>query len=112
MKVAFCFRLLFFAAEAYRLFAVSLLDYLLQSVKSAAADKEDIFRIYLNEILSRVLSAALRRHICHSALENLQQCLLDALARNIACDRAVFTLARDFVYFVDINNTFCASSTS
>ena len=102
----FVFRLLFFAAEAYRLLAVSLLDYLLQSVKSAAADKEDIFRIYLNEILSRVLSAALRRHICHSALENLQQCLLDALARNIACDRAVFTLARDFVYFVDINNTF------
>ena len=48
-----------------------------------------------------MLSAALRRNVGNGSLHYLQQSLLNALARNIAGDRAVFALAGDLIYFVD-----------
>ena len=51
-----------------------------------------------------MLSSALRGNVCRRALEDLEQCLLYALAGNVARDRAIFTLARDLVDLVDVYN--------
>ena len=47
------------------------------------ADEKDIPRVYMERLLIRVLSAALRRHVGYSALDYLQKCLLNALAADI-----------------------------
>ena len=73
------------------------------AVKGAAADKEDIFGVYLNELLIRVLSAALRGNIGNRTLKYLEQRLLNALARNVAGDGAVLAAAGYLIYFVDID---------
>jgi hypothetical protein len=52
----------------------------LDSGKSTTADEQNVARIDLDERLVWVLAAALRRHRCHSALEDLQERLLHALA--------------------------------
>ena len=44
------------------------------------------------------------RHRRHRALEDLQQRLLDALARHVARDRRVVRLARDLVDLVDVDD--------
>ena len=51
-----------------------------------------------------MLATALRRNIRDSALDDLQQRLLNTLARHIAGDRGVLALAGDLVDLVDINN--------
>ena len=52
----------------------------------------------------RVLASALRRHRGDRALEDLQQRLLDALARDVARDRRVVRLPRDLVDLVDVDD--------
>ena len=51
-----------------------------------------------------MLSAALRRDAGHGAFNELEQCLLHALAGDIACDARVVALARDLVDLVDVDN--------
>jgi hypothetical protein len=51
-----------------------------------------------------VLAAALGRDVANGAFEDLQQGLLHALARNVAGDGHVLSLARDLVNLVNINN--------
>ena len=51
-----------------------------------------------------MLAPALRRHIGHSALQNLQQRLLDTFAGYISGDGGVLTLAGDLINFVYIND--------
>ena len=70
----------------------------------AAADEEDVRRVDREELLVRVLAAALRRHRRHRALEDLQQRLLHALAGDVARDRRVVRLARDLVDLVDVDD--------
>ena len=72
--------------KADNLFSDSLLNNLLQSVKSAAADKEYISSVKLNELLMRMLPAALRRNVCNSSLKNFQQCLLYTFTANVSGD--------------------------
>src|SRR6266851_6431998 len=60
-------------SEPDRAAADSLLDNLLQPVESAAADEQDVGGVDLDEILVRVLAAALRRDVGDRALEDLQQ---------------------------------------
>ena len=52
----------------------------------------------------RVLASALRRHRGDRPLEDLQERLLDALARHVARDRRVVRLARDLVDLVDVDD--------
>ena len=52
----------------------------------------------------RMLAAALGRHGGDGSLEDLQQRLLDALARDVARDRRVVRLARDLVDLVDVDD--------
>src|SRR6266851_3123899 len=92
-------------SEPDRAAADSLLDDLLQPVESAAADEQDVGGVDLDEILVRVLAAALRRDVRDRALEDLQQRLLDALTAHIPSDRRVVRLAGDLVDLVDVDDS-------
>src|SRR5207249_3035702 len=89
--------------EAERLLAEAPADLLVEADKRAAADKENVRRVDLEELLVRMLAAPLRRHIRDRAFEDLQERLLDAFTRHVARDRRVLVLAADLVDFVDIN---------
>ena len=52
----------------------------------------------------RVLAPALRRHGGDGALEDLEERLLHALARDVARDRRVVRLPRDLVHLVDVDD--------
>ena len=84
-------------AEAQRGLIGAAQDILVQTVKGTAADEQDVGGVDLDELLLRVLAAALRRHVADSSLQDLQQCLLYALAAHIASDGGVFALAGDLV---------------
>src|SRR4029077_17665550 len=71
-------------AEAHRLLPDARLDDLLETFERAAADEEDVRRVDLNEVLVRVLAAALRRHVRDGSLKYFQQRLLDTLTGDIA----------------------------
>ncbi len=75
-------------AEAERLLADAALDDLVEADERTAADEEDVGRVDLQEILLRVLAAALRRDVRDRALDDLEQRLLHALARDVAGDRS------------------------
>ena len=80
-------------------------DDLFKPVESAATDEQNIGGVHLDELLVRVLAAALRRHIGHRTLQNLQQRLLNALAADIAGDRRIVGPAGDLIDFININDT-------
>ena len=70
----------------------------------AAADEQDVGGVDLQELLLRVLAAALGRHVADRALDDLEQRLLHALAGDVARDRRVVALARDLVDLVDVDD--------
>ena len=51
-----------------------------------------------------MLAAAAGRDISDRALKDLEQGLLDALARNVAGDRRVVVLAADLIDLVDVDD--------
>ena len=57
-----------------------------------------------------VFAAALGRYVGYATLDDLEQFLLDAFARDISCDRTVHALlAGDLVHLVDVDNaTLCS----
>src|SRR5262245_37760918 len=79
-------------------------DDLLQAGERAAAHEQDARGVDLQELLLRVLAAALRRHGSDRAFHDLQQRLLHAFARHVAGDRRVVGLAADLVDLVDIDD--------
>ena len=81
-----------------------LLDDLLEPGERAADDEQHVRGVDLDELLVRVLAAALRRHRGGGALEDLQQRLLHALAGDVAGDRRVLALAGDLVDLVDVDD--------
>ena len=91
-------------AEADALGTRPRLDDLLQAGEGAAHDEQHVRRVDLDELLVRVLAAALRRDRGRRALQDLQQGLLDALAGDVAGDRRVFALAGDLVDLVDVDD--------
>src|SRR4051794_24888133 len=92
------------AAEADGVLADALRDDLVEAGERAAADEEDVRRVDREELLVRMLPPALRRHRRDGPLEDLQERLLDALARHVARDRRVVRLARDLVDLVDVDD--------
>ncbi len=92
------------ATEAHGVLAEALRDDLVETGERAAADEEDVRGVDREELLVRVLASALRRHRRNRALENLQQRLLHALARHVAGDRRVVSLAGDLVDLVDVDD--------
>src|SRR5690606_32962584 len=82
----------------------ALLDDLVQAGEGAADDEQDVAGVDLQELLLRVLAATLRRHRGDCALDQLQQRLLHALARDVAGDGRVLGPARDLVDLVDVDD--------
>ena len=80
------------------------LDDLVETGERATADEQHVGGVDLDELLVRVLAAALRRHVRHRALEHLQQRLLHALAGDVPGDRRVLRLAGDLVDLVDVDD--------
>ena len=76
----------------------------LEAREGAAADEQDVRGVDLQELLLRVLAAALGRHGGDGAFHDLQERLLHALARDVAGDRGVVRLAGDLVDLVDIDD--------
>jgi len=70
-----------------------ILDGLFHPVEGAAQNEQDVGGIDLDEFLLRMLAASARRHVGHGALENFQQCLLHALAADIAGNRGILAAA-------------------
>ncbi len=91
-------------AEADALLARALGDDLLEAGESTGDDEQHVGRVDLDELLVRMLAAALRGNGGDRALENLQQRLLHALARDVAGDRRVLGLAGDLVDLVDVDD--------
>src|SRR5256886_632546 len=79
-------------------------DDLLEAREGTAANEQDIAGVDLQEFLLRVLAAALRRHRGNRALDELQQRLLHALARDVAGDRGIVRFARDLVDLIDVDD--------
>ena len=96
------------ALEAERLLADAAVDLLVEPDERAAADEQDVGGVDLEELLVGVLAAALRRHVGDRALQDLEQRLLDAFARDVAGNRRVLVLAADLVDFVDVNDALLA----
>ena len=93
-----------FGAEAEALLADPGLDDGVEPGERATDDEQHVRRVDLDELLVRVLAAALRRHRRGRALEDLQQRLLHALAGDVARDRRVLGLAGDLVDLVDVDD--------
>src|ERR1700736_5395034 len=77
---------------------------LLQPRERAAADEENVGGVDLQELLLRMLAAALRRNRGNRALHDLQKRLLHALPRDVPGDRRVVGFAADLVDLVDIDD--------
>src|SRR6266511_3535905 len=90
--------------EADALAAHAALDDPLQAREGTAADEQDVRGVDLDELLVRMLPAALRRHRGGGPLQDLQQGLLDTFARDVPGDRGVLALAGDLVDLVDVDD--------
>ena len=78
---------------------------LIESVKGASHDKQDVRRVDLDELLLGMFAASLGRNRCIGPLDDLEERLLHAFAGDISCDGDVLALFRYFVNFIDVNNT-------
>src|SRR5205807_2554741 len=90
--------------EADALLADTALDDPLDPGERPSADEEDVRRVDLDELLVRVLAAALGRDRSRRALQDLEQRLLHTLAGDVAGDRRVLGLAGDLVDLVDVDD--------
>src|SRR4051794_9309323 len=90
--------------EADALVALPPLDDLVDSGERSSADEEDVRGVDLDELLVRMLAPTLGRHRRRRPLEDLQQRLLHALARDVTRDRRVLGLAGDLVDLVDVDD--------
>ena len=91
-------------AEADALAPGPRTDDVLEPREGAGHDEEHVGGVDLDEFLVRVLASALRRDRGHGALEDLQERLLHALARNVPGNGGVLALARDLVDLIDVDD--------
>src|SRR5438128_165759 len=92
-----------FGMETERFVSQPALDNFLQSNKRAATDKENVGRIDREELLMRMLAAALWRNVGNRAFQNFQQRLLHAFAGHVAGDRRVLVFPTDLVDLIDVD---------
>ena len=71
---------------------------------SAAADKENVRRIDLQELLLRMLASALRGHGCGRPFQNLQERLLNPFSRDITGDGGILRLARNLIDLINVDD--------
>src|SRR5262245_18769238 len=90
--------------EAQRLVAQPPLNHFFQTNKCPAAKEQNVCRVDREELLMRMLASALRWNVGNRAFEDLQQRLLHAFPRDVACDRWVLILTTDLVDLVDVDD--------
>src|SRR5579863_10521986 len=90
--------------ETERVATSAFLDNFLEANEGASADEQDVRRVDRSELLVRVLTATLRRHVGDGAFKNLQQRLLHAFAADVAGDRGILVLLGNLIDLVDIND--------
>lgn len=78
-KIIFVNLLFLHGAEADHLRVETLGDVAFDTLESTAADKENVLRIDMDELLLRMLAATLRGNIHDTALKKLEESLLHAL---------------------------------
>src|SRR5579871_1006753 len=101
-------KLLCFGPKAKRLVAKPRFYCFIETGKCATTDKENLRGVHLDHFLMGMLSAASWWHIAHRTLNDFQQGLLNALARNITSYAWIFTPTRDLVDLIDVNDApFC-----
>ena len=83
---------------------VAVFDHLVQADEGAAADEEDVRGVDPQVFLLRMLAPALGRHVGDGSLDDLEQGLLDAFARDVPGDGDVFVLPGDLVDLVDVDD--------
>src|SRR4029453_2802740 len=79
-------------------------DDLVEADERPPADEQDVRGVDLDELLVRMLAAALGWDVRDRALEDLEQGLLDALTGNVSGDRGILGLPRDLVDFVNVDD--------
>src|SRR5687768_15467692 len=94
--------------ESQRLLADPPVDLLVEPDEGPTADEQDVGGIDLEELLMGMLAAPLGRYVGDRPFENLEQGLLDPLARDVAGDRGIFVLPADLVDLVDIDDPLLA----
>ena len=90
--------------EAHVFLRTATANSLINAVKGAAANKENIRCIDLQHFLVRMLTTSLGRYIGFRTFEDFQQSLLNAFSGNIACNRRIFRLSGNLIDFIDIDN--------
>ena len=90
--------------KADALLIQALFNNFFQPVERAAADKEDVLRVHLDEFLMGMLPAALGRNVGHGPLHNFQQRLLHPLPGNVPGNGGIFALPGNFVDFIHIDD--------
>src|SRR5207249_2318187 len=90
--------------EPHALHADPAPDDVFEPDEGAPTDEQDIGGVDLEELLLGVLAAALGRDAGGGPLDDLQQRLLDAFARDVARDRGVVALAGNLVDLVDVDD--------
>src|SRR5438105_13318270 len=90
--------------ETERFISQPALDNFLQSNKRAATDEENVGRIDREELLMRMLAAALWRNVGNRAFQNFQQRLLHAFTGHVAGDRRVLVFPADLVDLIDVDD--------
>src|SRR6185369_9593617 len=90
--------------EPHSLNADPTTDDVVEAHERPTADEQDVGRVDLEELLLRVLSPPLGRDAGRGALDDLEERLLHAFARDVARDRGVVPLARDLVDLVDVDD--------
>ena len=91
-------------AESQPTLADAIGDDLLQTGERTRDDEQHVGGVDLDELLMRMLAAALRGHRRLGAFQDLQQSLLDSLTGDVAGDRRVLALAGDLVDLVDVDD--------
>src|SRR5581483_5388797 len=99
-----CLSFLFASLESESFPAGAASDDLVESYESAAADEQNVRRVYGSEFLVRMLSSALGRYVGYGAFQDLQQSLLHAFPRNVAGDRGILVLAANLIDFVNVDD--------
>ena len=73
----------------------------LNTIKCASSDEKDVGGIHFNEFLVGVFATSLRRHIHLGALEQFEQCLLNAFSGNVPRDGRIVRFPGDLIDLIN-----------
>ena len=97
--------LLVLCSETDHLSIEPLRDPALDALECTSADEKDVLSVHVQELLLRMLSTSLWRHIDHTAFKQLQHRLLNSLSGHVPCNGRIVALARDLVDLIDEHDT-------